>query len=85
MSGDAETGRTRGSQALSKRWLGPVLAVLGVLLVATGVVTWVRLLAAPLEAQRGYLAQTVFPLVVGLWLFVAGIYASLVARRRDEQ
>lgn len=61
-----------------------MLALLGVLLVATGIVNLARLLAAPLEAQRGYLAQTVFPLVVGLSLFVGGIYASLAARRRDE-
>ena len=62
---------------MSKRWLGPVLALLGILLVVMGIVNWGRLLAAPPEAQRGYLAQTVFPLVVGLWLFVGGMYAWL--------
>lgn len=67
-----------------KRWLGRVVALLGIVLVATGVVNWGRLLAAPLEAQRGYLPQTVFTLLVGLWLFIGGICASLAARRRDE-
>lgn len=33
-----------------------------------------RLLASPLEAQRGYLAQTVLPLVAGLWAVVGGLY-----------
>lgn len=70
--------------ARAKRWFGPTLVLLGILLVATGILNSSRLLAAPLEAQRGYLAQTVFPLLVGLWLFIGGIWASRATRRRDE-
>lgn len=70
---------------MSNRWLGPAVALLGILLVAIGVVSFTRLLAVPFEAQRGYVAQTVFPLVIGLSLFVGGIYASRAVRRRDGQ
>lgn len=68
---------------MRNRWLGPVLALVGVLLVVFGSVNFARLLAAPLEAQRGYLPQTVFPLVVGLALVVGGIYAW-TARRNGQ-
>jgi len=57
-----------------KLWLGRLLLLAGVVLVAMGLVNASRLLGAPLEAQRGYLVQTVFPLVVGLWLFILGVY-----------
>lgn len=60
---------------MRNRWLGLVLALVGILLVAFGVVNFARLLAAPLEAQPGYLPQTVFPLAVGLALVVGGLYA----------
>lgn len=69
---------------MSNRWLGPSLALVGILLVAIGIVSLSRLLAAPLEAQRGYLAQTVFPLVVGLALFVGGLYASFAGTRGSD-
>ncbi len=49
-----------------------MLAGLG--LVGIGLLNVSTLLGAPLEAQRGYLAQTVFPLVCGLWLLIFGIY-----------
>lgn len=68
-----------------RRWLGPLMALLGILLVVIGIVNLGRLLAAPLEAQRGYLASTVFPLLVGLWLLIGGTHATLAARRRDER
>ncbi|MGH7325621.1 MAG: hypothetical protein ACREJ9_13395 [Candidatus Rokuibacteriota bacterium] len=41
---------------------------------ATGLLNVSRLLGVPLEVQRGYLAQTVVPLVVGLWLLIVGVY-----------
>lgn len=58
----------------SKLWLGWLLTVAGLVLVAIGLLNVSRLLEAPLDSQRGYLAQTVFPLVVGLWLLIVGVY-----------
>lgn len=58
----------------SKLWLGWLLALAGLVLVATGLLNVSRLLGVPLEVQRGYLAQTVVPLVVGLWLLIVGVY-----------
>lgn len=57
-----------------KRWPGVLLLLVGLGLLAVGVVNLGRLLASPLEAQRGYLAQTVLPLVAGLWAVVGGVY-----------
>lgn len=69
---------------MSNRWLGPALTLVGILLVAVGIVSFARLLAPPLEVNRGLVALTVFPLVVGLSLVVVGIYASRAARRRRD-
>lgn len=69
------------SVATRRRWLGLLLFLGGVALVAIGIVNVGRLLAAPLEVQRGYLAQSVFPLAIGLFLVVGGLYA--VVKRND--
>lgn len=58
----------------ARPWLGPVLLVAGLVALAVGIANAARLLAAPLDAQRGYLAPTIFPLVAGLWLLIAGLY-----------
>lgn len=66
--------RLTESRTRSTLWLGWLLVLAGLVLVAIGLLNVSRLLGAPLEAQRGYLAQTVFPLVVGLWLLIVGVY-----------
>lgn len=58
-----------------RKWLGPLCVIAGIVLVAIGLANLGRLLAVPLEAQRGYLAQSLFPLIVGVWLFIGGVYA----------
>ncbi len=58
-----------------RKWLGLLGVIAGIVLVAIGVTNLRRLLAAPLEAQPGYVAQTVFPLILGLGLVVGGIYS----------
>lgn len=55
------------------RWLGWLLLIVGLVLLGIGIANTVRLLTAPLEAQRGYLALSIFPLIGGLWTFVAGV------------
>ncbi len=57
-----------------RRGLGLLAAVAGVALMAFGVVSLRSLLAVPLESQRDYLPQVIFPLVVGMSLFIVGIY-----------
>jgi hypothetical protein len=57
-----------------KRGRGLLLLLVGLALMAVGLVHLGRLLASPLETQRGYLAQTVLPLVGGFWALVAGVY-----------
>jgi hypothetical protein len=57
-----------------KRWPGLLLLLIGLVLLAVGLLNLGRLLASPLETQRGYLAQTVLPLVAGLWAVIGGIY-----------
>jgi hypothetical protein len=39
-----------------------------------GVVSMRGLLAAPPESQRDYLPQVIFSLVIGMSLFIGGIY-----------
>lgn len=70
------------SVATRRRWLGLLLFLGGAALVAVGIVNAGRLLAAPLEAQRGYVALSVFPLAIGLFLVVGGLYAVLRTRRK---
>lgn len=75
MANVGEAGHAGGSRGLRrKRWLGRLLLFLGLVLLAIGLMNASWLLASPLEGQGGYLARTVFPLVVGLWLVVSGIY-----------
>ena len=57
---------------MRRNWLAPLCAIAGIMLI--GLANLARLLGAPLEAQRGYLVQSIFPLVVGLWLLVGGVY-----------
>ncbi len=59
---------------MMRRGRGILLLLVGLVLVAIGLVNLWRLLASPLEAQRGYLAQAVLPLVAGFWGLVAGLY-----------
>lgn len=59
---------------MMKRGRGLVLLLIGLVLVAIGVLNLWRLLSSPLEVQRGYLAQTVLPLIAGLWAVIGGIY-----------
>lgn len=63
------------------KWPGPILVVIGLVLVTIGLVNLRGLLAAPLEAQRDHLAQSIFPLIVGFWLFIGGVY-TLARRKR---
>ncbi|MBI4638491.1 MAG: hypothetical protein HY727_19300 [Candidatus Rokubacteria bacterium] len=58
-----------------KTWLGPLLVVLGIVLASIGLYNWGALMAAPLEGQQAHLAAAMFPLVIGLWLLIAGAYA----------
>jgi uncharacterized membrane protein YidH (DUF202 family) len=58
-----------------RRWLGLLLVVAGLILMAIGAVSFGRLLTVPLEAQRRYLAPTMSSLVVGLWLLIGGLRA----------
>ena len=75
MAGGFETGPGDNPRRTgSKLWLGRLLLLAGLVLLAIGLLNVSRLLGTPLEAQRGYLAQTVFSLVVGLWLLILGIY-----------
>lgn len=55
-----------GDALVRRSRLGWLLTLAGLGLLAIGLLNVSRLLGAPLEAQRGYLAQTVVPLVVGL-------------------
>lgn len=57
----------------TRRWLGWLLLVVGLGLLGIGIANTVRLLMAPLEAQRGYLGLSIVPLVGGLWAFIAGV------------
>lgn len=58
-----------------KRWLGPLLVVVGLVLIVVGLVAARSLLAASLEEQRGYVSGAVLPLTFGLWCLVGGLYA----------
>lgn len=57
-----------------RRGLALLGVVIGVVLVTFGVVSMRWLLAAPLESQRNYLPQVLFPLVIGMSLCIGGIY-----------
>ncbi len=58
-----------------RRGLGLLAVVAGAALMAFGGVSLRPLLAAPLEGQRDYLLRVIVPLVVGMWLFIGGIYS----------
>jgi len=58
-----------------KKWLSLCAVLVGIVLLITGVYNWQALLAAPLEAKRTYLLQTVLPLIAGAWLLVGGVYS----------
>lgn len=67
------------------KWLGPLLVVVGIALATIGLVNLRGLLAAPLEAQRSHLAQSLFPLIVGIWLFIGGAYAITRGRSGGQR
>ena len=62
-----------------RRWFGVVLMLLGLALAGCGVYNWHALLGVPLDAQSRFLGQTIFPLIVGLWGLVGGLYVLATA------
>lgn len=75
MTGQVAAGDTGGpTPTRRRRWGSLLLVILGLVVLGFSLVSARNLLAAPLDAQREYLAQTVFPMVVGLWLLIGGIY-----------
>ena len=56
--------------------LGIVLLVVGAILVVWGCVSLGRMVGAEFEEQQGYVASTLYPLVVGIWLIVGGAFKA---------
>ncbi len=54
---------------------GPFLLLLaGVIGIGAGFLGWHALLSVQGEAEQAYLTRTLFPLMSGLWLAIAGLY-----------
>lgn len=56
--------------------LGTALLVVGAVLVIWGCVSFGRMVGAEFEEQQGLVAWTLYPLVIGIWLVVGGVYKA---------
>ncbi len=56
-----------------KRRLAWLLLLAGVIGIGAGLLGWHALLSLQGEAEQAYLPRTLFPLMGGLWLAIAGL------------